>query len=129
MAACTVKLGNEKIRLESNAYSLILYQDEFKRNFQKDFENICGMSDDVDPVNYLRFLWCFAKTAEKDTESFESFISKFEVGKVYSILPEIVELINKNLEINSVKSKNLKAGVLNTIRRRLKSSRTQRGKG
>lgn len=128
MASRTVKLGDQKIRLESSAYSLILYQDEFKRNFQKDFENICGLSDEVDPVNYFRFLWCFAKTADKETESFESFISKFEVGKIYSVLPEIVELINKNLEIDSVKSKNSKAGVLNTIRRRLKSSRTRRAK-
>lgn len=95
-----VKLGNKNIRLESNAYSLVLYEDTFKRKFFKDFENICGLKGDVDISNYLRFLWCFAKCADTDIEDFETFTKSLKLGEVYEIMPQILDLINKNLEVS-----------------------------
>lgn len=98
-----VKLGKESIRLESNAYSLILYENEFRRNFIKDFENVCGNAEELDIVNYARFLWVFAKTANDDIPDFESFIKSVELSGIFNNIPNIVNLIAENIGANSSK--------------------------
>lgn len=78
----TIKLGNRKIRLESNAYSLILYENTFSRKFLKDYDNVCGEGE-LDIVNYLRFLWTLAKTADRDIEDFEEFTNNIMLGDIF----------------------------------------------
>lgn len=99
----TIKLGDKRIRLESNAYSLILYENEFKRNFIKDFENICGNAGEVDVVNYARFLWTLAKTADEELTDFESFVKSIDLSGIFSSIATIVELIASNIGAKSSK--------------------------
>lgn len=103
MTIKTLKLGDKKIRLESNAYSLILYENEFKRNFIKDFENICGNDGEVDIVNYARFLWTLAKTADEDVPDFETFTKSIELSGIFNSVSTIVELIASNIGAGSSK--------------------------
>ncbi len=98
----TIKFGNRKIRLESNAYSLILYENTFSRKFLKDYDNVCGEGE-LDIVNYLRFLWTLAKTADCDIEDFEEFTNNIMLGDIFKVLPDIVELITANIRVNTAK--------------------------
>lgn len=125
MTEKVVKLGEKKIRLASNAYSLILYEKTFGRRFLKDYDNIRGEGE-LDFVNHLRFLWTFAKTADDETEDFETFVKNISIGDVLKALPDIVELIVDNLNISS--SKKARAGIMRGFTfLRQKFSRMRRG--
>ncbi len=119
----TVKIGGKNMRLESNAYSLILYETTFHRKFLKDYENICGTGE-LDVVNYIRFLWTLAKTADRDIEDFETFTEGLALGDVFKILPDLVELIYDNLKTQTVKKKKARLSRVFTFLRS-KFSRTR----
>ncbi|MEE3428576.1 MAG: hypothetical protein VZQ55_06385 [Ruminococcus sp.] len=108
MASATVKLGDKKIRLESSAYSLILYETTFNRRFLKDFDNICGNDGELDVVNYLRFIWVFAKNTDDNLEDFESFVKGLELKDIFKNIPTIVNLISESL---GAKPKKRRAGI------------------
>ena len=95
-----VTLAGEKIRLESNAYSLILYEDTFKSNFIKDYNKIFLENGEVISI---RFAWLLIKTANSEYMDFEEFARTYTYGDVYEIIPIVIGLIAASF--NSTKPK------------------------
>jgi hypothetical protein len=126
MAEAVTDLAGKETKLKSSAYSLIIYENEFKRNFIRDYENILGNDGVVDFSNYLRFLWVFVKTNNSDTEPFEQFSEKLEIGDVLEKLSLIIELINKSVTTRSLPKKTKAAAILSIIRHPMKYWRLQR---
>lgn len=126
MAEAVTDIAGKETKLKSSAYSLIIYENEFKRNFIRDYENILGNDGDVDFSNYLRFLWVFVKTNNSNTEPFEQFSEKLEIGDVLEKLSLIIELINKSVTTRSLPKKTKAAAILSIIRHPMKYWRLQR---
>lgn len=109
MATEKVVLTNRELELKANAYTFIIYEDEFKgRNFLRDFNNVLGVIEGEEPEtsNHIRFLWALAKTANPQTEDFKQFAQSVGVDDVLLIVSTIVNLINESL---GVTQGNLKA--------------------
>ena len=116
-----VTLAGEKIRLESNAYSLILYEDTFKSNFSKDYSNIIlGANGEVKTSNSIRFVWLLIKTANPEYMDFEEFARTYTYGDVYEIIPTAIALIAASF--TSTKPKKRKATALRGFVSRLVKS-------
>lgn len=84
-----IRLNNTELNLECNAYSPVIYEDTFKgRNFLKDYEKSI-----TEPTvsTHIRFLWCFAKTADNSIDDFETF------SRSKDILENITDVINTNV--------------------------------
>lgn len=86
-----IKLNDRELKLECNAYSLVLYENTFKgRNFLKDYENLIT---EPNVSSHIRFLWCFAKTADSSIDDFEAF------SRNNNILESISEIISTNITL------------------------------
>lgn len=100
MPSSVITLAGQKVKLEANAYSLILYEDEFKgRNFIADFENVLGLRGDIEASNHIRFTWALAKTANPNIEGFAEFARKYSLNDVFSIIKELSNLISQSLGV------------------------------
>ena len=98
MSTQKVKLLGREIELECNAFSQILYEDEFHRNFIKDFRNIRGVDNgDIETSNYIRFIWTFAKTADPKFIGFIEFAKSCQLNEVFSLVNFVVDTINHSL--------------------------------
>lgn len=98
-----VKLLGRDIPLECSAFSMVIYEDEFKRNFLRDYENIIGVDDIENNLsnallgNYTRFAWAFAKTADINFLPFESFARQSSIADITSVVNTVVGLLNNSL--------------------------------
>lgn len=107
MKSTIIKLSDRDVELKVNAYSFILYENEFKgRNFLKDFNNVLGV-DGEEPLvsNHLRFTWALAKTANPGLEDFEQFANSVSLDDVLGVVSTIVKLINESLGIGDSKNR------------------------
>ena len=98
MTSQKVQLLGKEVELKCSGYSLILYEDEFHRNFIKDFRNILGIDDkEVETGNYIRFIWAFAKTADSGCMSVNEFSKSCELNEVFALVNFVVDAINHSL--------------------------------
>lgn len=112
MSSQKVKLLGREIELECNAFSQILYEDEFHRNFIKDFQNILGADGtDIESSNYIRFVWAFAKTADPKFMGFVDFAKSCQLNEVFALVNFVVDAINHSLGVDEGEDPNQEATV------------------
>lgn len=117
----TINIGDDKVRLKANAITAIHYKNQFKSDILKDTLNAIGgvesilklqslegkddykklqvVLDQIDTVLIYQFVWVWAKTADRNIESFYEWLSSVDMPPVTELLLEdgFVELLVGNV--------------------------------
>lgn len=117
----TINIGDDKVRLKANAITAIHYKNQFKSDILKDTLNAIGgvesilklqslegkddykklqvVLDQIDTVLIYQFVWVWAKTADRNIESFYEWLSSVDMPPVTELLLEdgFVDLLVGNV--------------------------------
>ena len=122
----TIKVGDYEFRAKSTAASFLTYKREFGKDAMADLLKFAGSASKVDTSDenalmsalsegnfdfeiFLRFVWVFAKSADKDIKPFEAWLDGFDVPVIdfiMAILPEMQELMFAQLKTSVTPKKN-----------------------
>jgi len=117
-----IKIGEYELPVKSTAAALFSYKSNFGRDGLRDLISLAKgiptgsdikvediiANDNFDLDVFFRFLWIFAKSADKGIPPIEQWLEGFEVAPfdfVAEVLPQIQELLMSTVKSN-VKSKN-----------------------
>lgn len=123
-----IEVGGVKFPAKSTAASFISYKLNFHRDAMRDLMGLArgmpaGAASDAELTDFLassehfdmevftRFLWVFAKAADKNIPPFEEWLDSFDITPVDFImatLPQVSELLFSNMK-TGIKPKNVRA--------------------
>lgn len=96
----TLRVDNSKFEVRASAFTLILYEDNFKgRRMLQDLSALAEMEQDG-AVSYAlvsRMLWALARTADTATPDFYEWVQAFSIGGIISAYPAVVTLLTENI--------------------------------
>lgn len=121
-----IKVGEYEFKAKSTAASLFSYKANFGRDGLRDIIALASginggemsiekiiTSDSFDLDVFFRFLWVFAKAADKDIPPLEQWLEGFDIPPVdfaCQSLSQILDLLMSTAK-STIKSKNLPAAV------------------
>ncbi len=116
-----IKIGEYELPVKSTAASLFSYKANFSRDGIKDLIKLSKAmpgsettdikdinTDELDLDVFFRFLWVFAKAADKEIKPLEEWLESFDLlpmNFVMEALPQVMDLLMSTVK-SSVKSKN-----------------------
>jgi len=117
-----IKVGDIEIPVKSTAASLLVYKANFQRDGIKDMLSLSrGLPNDASKLDaealaasgfdvdvFFRFLWVFAKSANKTIPPMLEWLNEFDVPSldfILVIMPQIMDLLMSTAR-SSVKAKN-----------------------
>lgn len=93
---------NEKtIEVRANAFTLVVYEDTFKRRLLKDIREISENLSNCEDISFsvvAKLFWAAAKTADESLPDFYDFIKDFTVSEITGTTVPILNLIVKSTE-------------------------------
>lgn len=96
----TLRVDNRTFEVRASAFTLILYEDNFKgRRMLQDLSALAEM-EQSGAVSYAlvsRMLWALARTADATTPDFYEWVQAFSIGGVISAYPAVVTLLTENI--------------------------------
>ncbi len=96
----TLRVDNHTFEVRASAFTLILYEDNFKgRRMLQDLSALAEMEQDG-AVSYAlvsRMLWALARTADATTPDFYEWVQAFSIGGIISAYPAVVTLLTENI--------------------------------
>lgn len=96
----TLRVDNRTFEVRASAFTLILYEDNFKgRRMLQDLSALAEM-EQSGAVSYAlvsRMLWALARTADATTPDFYEWIQAFSIGGIISAYPAVVTLLTENI--------------------------------
>jgi hypothetical protein len=96
----TLRVDNSKFEVRASAFTLILYEDNFKgRRMLQDLSALAEM-EQSGAVSYAlvsRMLWALARTADATTPDFYEWVQAFSIGGIISAYPAVVTLLTENI--------------------------------
>lgn len=96
----TLRVDNRTFEVRASAFTLILYEDNFKgRRMLQDLSALAEMEQDG-AVSYAlvsRMLWALARTADATTPDFYEWVQAFSIGGIISAYPAVVTLLTENI--------------------------------
>lgn len=112
-----ITVGTKEVKMKSTAGTLTRYRMAFKRDLMKDlfilksrFERINKSDEEqfkmMDLQMFEQVAWALAKTADNNIPSIETWLDNFDTFDIYTVLPEIMEMLIGNMQSISEK-KNL----------------------
>ena len=96
----TLRVDNHKFEVRASAFTLILYEDNFKgRRMLQDLSALAEMeqSGAVSYALVCRMLWALARTADATTPDFYEWVQAFSIGGIISAYPAVVTLLTENI--------------------------------
>ena len=122
----TLRVDNRTFEVRASAFTLILYEDNFKgRRMLQDLSALAEM-EQSGAVSYAlvsRMLWALARTADATTPDFYEWVQAFSIGGVISAYPAVVTLLTENI---MTPKKATAAAILKRCFQRLTFWRTRR---
>ena len=122
----TLRVDNSKFEVRASAFTLILYEDNFKgRRMLQDLSALAEM-EQSGAVSYAlvsRMLWALARTADATTPDFYEWVQAFSIGGIISAYPAVVTLLTENI---MTPKKATAAAILKRCFQRLTFWRTRR---
>ena len=95
-----VRVDNRTFEVRASAFTLILYEDNFKgRRMLQDLSALAEMEQNG-AVSYAlvsRMLWALARTADATTPDFYEWVQAFSIGGIISAYPAVVTLLTENI--------------------------------
>jgi hypothetical protein len=96
----TLRVDNRTFEVRASAFTLILYEDNFKgRRMLQDLSALAEMEQNG-AVSYAlvsRMLWALARTADATTPDFYEWVQAFSIGGIISAYPAVVTLLTENI--------------------------------
>jgi hypothetical protein len=96
----TLRVDNRTFEVRASAFTLILYEDNFKgRRMLQDLSALAEM-EQSGAVSYAlvsRMLWALARTADATTPDFYEWVQAFSIGGIISAYPAVVTLLTENI--------------------------------
>lgn len=96
----TLRVDNRTFEVRASAFTLILYEDNFKgRRMLQDLSALAEM-EQSGAVSYAlvsRMLWALARTADVATPDFYEWVQAFSIGGIISAYPAVVTLLTENI--------------------------------
>jgi len=96
----TLRVDNRTFEVRASAFTLILYEDNFKgRRMLQDLSALAEM-EQSGAVSYAlvsRMLWALARTADATTPDFYEWVQVFSIGGIISAYPAVVTLLTENI--------------------------------
>ena len=96
----TLRVDNRTFEVRASAFTLILYEDNFKgRRMLQDLSALAEM-EQSSAVSYAlvsRMLWALARTADATTPDFYEWVQAFSIGGIISAYPAVVTLLTENI--------------------------------
>lgn len=96
----TLRVDNHTFEVRASAFTLILYEDNFKgRRMLQDLSALAEM-EQSGAVSYAlvsRMLWALARTADATTPDFYEWVQAFSIGGIISAYPAVVTLLTENI--------------------------------
>lgn len=96
----TLRVDNRTFEVRASAFTLILYEDNFKgRRMLQDLSALAEM-EQSGAVSYAlvsRMLWALARTADTTTPDFYEWVQAFSIGGIISAYPAVVTLLTENI--------------------------------
>lgn len=96
----TLRVDNCTFEVRASAFTLILYEDNFKgRRMLQDLSALAEM-EQSGAVSYAlvsRMLWALARTADVATPDFYEWVQAFSIGGIISAYPAVVTLLTENI--------------------------------
>ena len=96
----TLRVDNRTLEVRASAFTLILYEDNFKgRRMLQDLSALAEM-EQSGAVSYAlvsRMLWALARTADATTPDFYEWVQAFSIGGIISAYPAVVTLLTENI--------------------------------
>ena len=96
----TLRVDNRTFEVRASAFTLILYEDNFKgRRMLQDLSALAEM-EQSGAVSYAlvsRMLWALARTADAATPDFYEWVQAFSIGGIISAYPAVVTLLTANI--------------------------------
>lgn len=96
----TLRVDNHTFEVRASAFTLILYEDNFKgRRMLQDLSALAEM-EQSGAVSYAlvsRMLWALARTADATTPDFYEWVQAFSIGGIISAYPAVVALLTENI--------------------------------
>ena len=96
----TLRVDNRTFEVRASAFTLILYEDNFKgRRMLQDLSALAEM-EQSGAVSYAlvsRMLWALARTADTATPDFYEWVQAFSIGGIISAYPAVVTLLTENI--------------------------------
>lgn len=96
----TLRVDNHTFEVRASAFTLILYEDNFKgRRMLQDLSALAEM-EQSGAVSYAlvsRMLWALARTADATTPDFYEWVQTFSIGGIISAYPAVVTLLTENI--------------------------------
>ena len=108
-------IGGKEIKMKSTAGTMMRYRNQFNRDFIKDLVSLqskinttAEKGTDLDAIDlgiFEKIAWCMAKTADNNIPDIEHWLDDFDTFDIYTVLPEIMELLVSNMEAIGSKKK------------------------
>lgn len=112
----TLTIDNREVTFKSTAGTPLRYKQQFGSDFFADMLKLNALSDIDDPKNMTReqiesidfeafynILWAMAKTNDPNLPDPLSWLDTFDEFPIIDILPEVQDLLMKNLELSKKK--------------------------
>lgn len=96
-----LKINEKTIEVRANAFTLIVYEDTFKRRLLKDIRGISENLSNCEDISFSvvsKLFWAAAKTADESLPDFCDFIKDFSISEITGTTVPILNLIVKSTE-------------------------------
>lgn len=96
-----LKINEKTIEVRANAFTLIVYEDTFKRRLLKDIREISENLSNCEDISFSvvsKLFWAAAKTADESLPDFCDFIKDFSISEITGTTVPILNLIVKSTE-------------------------------
>lgn len=72
-----IDFAGEKLAIKAAPWSLVVYEDQFGRDLNSDFQMMSAgfaQTRRIDMVAFTRVLWCLARTADQSTPDYDAWM-------------------------------------------------------
>lgn len=112
-----IRIDDRDVKFKSTAGTPIRYKMQFKSEMMDDLQSLNEKMQEVKvgkasfSFNDLRIFeqiaWAMVKTADPNTPPMENWLDDFEMFSIYTILPELEDLILANFKSTDGQKKNI----------------------
>jgi len=100
-----INIDGREVRLKTNGAFLFKYKAQFHRDAMKDIVSLTKLKEgeetslgELDMEVFYNFFWTMAKAADPTIAPPEEYFESFEVFPILDILPEVIEMVMRNLQ-------------------------------
>ena len=97
----TIRIDNQKVKVEANASTLLIYEDRFKgRRLLQDIDGIAKI-DEIEKIPFslcTKLLWATAKTADSSIPDIYEWVKDFSIKEIIVASQTAIELICQSIE-------------------------------